>query len=132
MKHRKEAHEEKVNQCSFFLKGNCVHGNQWWYSHKNDSKSVPEYRCRICETVFSVRFEFMQHHLETVPTCRDAFSGTCQFGRVKCWFNHDETDSSNANRNTENANNVNQEVLDKMFNMMENFTQRIMELENKI
>ena len=28
MKHRKEAHEEKVNQCSFFLKGNCVHGNQ--------------------------------------------------------------------------------------------------------
>ena len=74
-----------------------------------------------------------QHHLETVLTCRDAFSGTCQFGRVKCLFNHDETDSSNAKRNTENANNdnVNQEVLDKMFNMMENFTQWIMELENQ-
>ena len=102
------------------------------------NKLVPEYRCRICEKVFRVRFEFMQHrnqhHLETVPTWRDTFGGTCKFGRVKCWFNHDETDSSNANRNTENANNdnVNQEVLDKMFNMMEDFTQRIMELENKI
>ena len=106
MKHRKEAHEEKCSPCSFFLEGKCVHGNQCWYSHENDtSKSVPEYRCRICETVFKIRFEFMQHrkqhHLETVPTCRDAFSGTCQFGRVKCWYNHDETDSSNANRNTE-------------------------------
>ena len=139
MKHRKEAHEEKISPCSFFLEGKCVHGNQCWYSHENDpSKLVPEYRCQHCEIVFRFRFEFMQHrkqhHLETVPICRDTLSGTCQFGTVKCWFIHDETESSKENRNTEypKNDNLNQEVIVKMFNMMENFTKRIMDLENKI
>ena len=54
------------------------------------------------------------------------------FGRMKCWFNHEEYESSNDIRNEENATNVNQEVIDKIFDMMENFTKRIIEIENNL
>jgi hypothetical protein len=64
--------------------------------------------------------------------CRDASNGTCQFGKIKCWFNHEEDLISNGNRNIENGTNINQEVINKIFDMMENFTQRIMEIENNL
>ena len=71
-------------------------------------------------------------HLEIVPLCRDASHGRCQFGKRKCWFNHEEDEIAKENRFEENGINVNQDVIDKIFDMMENFTQRIMEIENNL
>ena len=68
-----------------------------------------------------------KEHIESVPLCRDASYGTCHFGNMKCWFNHEDVENLN-----ENGNNVNQEVVDKIFDMMENFTQRILEIENNL
>ena len=132
MIHRKKAHEERVSQCSLFLEGKCTFGEECWYSHKNNSrKTLAEYKCKICEKVFKVKSEFMKHrrneHIESVPLCRDASNGTCHFGNMKCWFNHEDVENLN-----ENGNNVNQEVVDKIFDMMENFTQRILEIENNL
>ena len=91
-----------------------------WYSHKNDSRKIlPEYKCKAFEEDFKVKSEFMKHrrheHVESVPLCRDASNGSCQFGKVKCWFNHQEEEIPNGNRKMENGMNVNQEVIDKIF-----------------
>ena len=134
MKHRKIDHEEKVNLCNLFLEGICVFGEECWHSHKNEtSKSLPEYWCRICAKVFKVRFDFMKHrkekHIEMIPICRDADNGTCQFGKENCWFNHNDIETSKENENFENTHKINQEVIDKIFDMMEKCTQRIMEIE---
>jgi hypothetical protein len=97
---------------------------------------VTEYKSRICEKVFKAKAEFMKHrrheHVERVPVCRDALNGTCQFGNIKCWFNHEDIENFNGNENMKNGNNFNQEVIDKIFDMMENFTKRIMEIENNL
>ena len=137
MIHRKNTHAEKVSQCSFFLEGKCTFGEECWYSHKNDSRKVlSEYKCKTCEEIFKIKSDFMRHrrlkHIESVPQCRDASNGSCHFGRIKCWFNHEEYESSNDIRNEENATNVNQEVIDKIFDMMENFTHHIIDIENNL
>ena len=120
MNHRKKAHKDQVSQCIFFMEGKCTFGDECWYSHKTDSsKTLTEYKCKICEEVFKIKSEFMKHrrhaHVESVPLCRDASNGSCQFGKVKCWFNHQEEEIPNGNRNMENGMNVNQEVIDKIF-----------------
>ena len=65
-----------------------------------------------------------KEHSETVPKCRNDY-GTCQFGITKCWFNHDEHQAIN----TENHNE--KDVIDKLFNIVEQCTERIVQLENK-
>ena len=134
MIHRKKSHEERVTRCRFFMEGKCTFGDECWYSHKtNARKTVTEYTCKICEQVFKFKAEFMKHkrheHVESVPVCRDALNGTCHFGNTKCWFKHEEIENFDGN---ENGNNFNQEVIDKIFDMMENFTKRIMEIENNL
>ena len=93
------------------------------------AKKTPEtYTCNICENIFGTRFDFMHHrkkeHSETVSKCRDDY-GTCQFGSTKCWFKHDEHQAIN----TENHNE--KDVIDKLFNIVEQCTERIVQLENK-
>ena len=137
MIHRKKHHEERVSQCSFFIEGKCTHGDECWYSHKSDSRKVlTEFKCKTCEEVFKFKSEFMKHrrakHIESVPLCRDASNGRCQFGKIKCWFNHEEDDFANETRYEENGININQEVIDKIFDMMENVTKRIMMIENNL
>ena len=66
------------------------------------------------------------------PLCRDASNGSCQFGKIKCWFNYKKDEISNGNRHMENGTNINQEVIEQIFDMMENFTRRIMEIENNL
>ena len=60
----------------------------------------------------------------TVPTCKNAIEGSCWYGTDKCWFRHTET-------GTQIGTNImkNEEITEKIFKMMETFTQRIMQLE---
>ena len=48
----------------------------------------------------------------------------CKYGAQTCWYQH------NLKTNNE-QNDVNQEVIEKLFKMMEQFTERIIDLENK-
>ena len=62
----------------------------------------------------------------TVPPCKNAIEGSCWYGSDKCWFKHTETETE------PNIINKNQGITEKIFKMMETFTQRIMQLENKM
>ena len=79
--------------------------------------------------MFGNRSEFMHHrkaeHSETVPKCK-IDHGSCQFGITKCWVKHDEQHDD-----TENHNENKQDVIDKLFNIVEQCTERIVQLENK-
>ena len=64
-------------------------------------------------------------HQESVQTCRNLISNICKYGSEKCWFNHgDRIDT------TEDENKiVNVEVIEKIFQMMEKFTQQIVNMK---
>ena len=69
-----------------------------------------------------------EEHPQFVPNCRKETNGTCQFGAHNCWFKHIEIENSNEHTNIDK----NQELIGKLFNMVEKFTQRILELEEKV
>ena len=76
-------------------------------------------------------------HSEYVQSCKNETDGTCQQGSQNCWFNHKETENdANANMNDINIENnyekknQNDEIMQKMVEMIEKYSQRIVILEN--
>ena len=71
-------------------------------------------------------------HVKEVPQCTKSANGTCWFDAKTCWFHHEEIERTNDKRNgDELKNNIyNEEMIEKIFNMMEVFTQRILKLES--
>ena len=142
MEHRKEAHIEKVKPCSYFIEGKCDFDDECWYVHcsTGSGHEKKEFICRVCDKRFTNKNDFMQHrtkeHVQNVFFCKNALKGTCRFGAKKCWFNHSDNEitytSGNENENGENLQNMNQEMMEKLFEMMEKFTQRIIQIENNI
>ena len=60
-----------------------------------------------------------QSHIKSISVCREALNGTCRFGKINCWYNHENV-------------NENEEVFVKLFDMMEKFTQRIVKIKNNL
>jgi hypothetical protein len=107
MIHSKKEHIEKVAICWNFAVGICEMGDDsCWFSHKGQPND-PEH----------------------VPACRNSANKNCWYGPEKCWFRHEE---SEANHKQKNAINENETITVKIFDMMENFTKKIMEIENKM
>ena len=71
-----------------------------------------------------------QQHTKNVPLCLDSVNGACRFGRENCWFNHNEMEKNTRNENIEHSIYQNQGLIQKLFEMMEKFTQHIVQ-ENK-
>ena len=73
-----------------------------------------------------------REHIQEVPQCTKSTNGTCWFSAKTCWFHHEEIERLNDNGNDDKVQNniYNEEMIGKMFNMMEVFTQRILKLEN--
>ena len=137
MRHRKKDHMEKVIACRSFITGrSCTYGSEacWWNHSGGLKKSSQTYfSCNLCDKTFESRANLMKHqkieHEDTVNTCNHAKKGTCHFGSENCWFRHDEPVITNGDKkNIEN----NQEVIEKIFDMMEKFTDRIVHIENVI
>ena len=101
--------------------------NLGWFLNTNKSKSA-EIDCNLCGKVFPSLNHFFKHkkieHVTTVQQCKNETSNSCQYGAEKCWYRQNLITSNEEN-------NVNQEVIKKIFNMMEQFTKRILNLENK-
>ena len=66
-----------------------------------------------------------REHGEFVATCRENTKGCCTYDPDTCWFKH--TDYLNENHNIESS-----DMIKRMFEMMENFTERISEMEKQI
>ena len=144
MFHRKLNHIEKVQICVNFDDGKCTFGDTCWFSHDTSSKkSIQVYKCNICEEEFKIKSVYMNHrkakHSESMPICKYEITGSCQYGFQNCWFNHnkaqiDENESINENINEKNfmKNNQNNEIMQKLVEMVEKYTQRIVQLENML
>ena len=66
-----------------------------------------------------------REHGEFVATCREKTKGRCTYDPDTCWFKHN--DHLNENHNIESS-----DMIKRMFEMMENFTERISEMEKQI
>ena len=132
MRHIKNEHADKVSMCRDYAEGNCTYSDDMcWFSHNDgqDQGNTPEYKCDLCNKVLKGRFDFMRHrkleHRPAVTKCGHALYGTCMFGEDKCWFVHEAEKSEKIIQN-------NQEVFEKLFNMMEKMTERIVQMETVI
>ena len=65
-------------------------------------------------------------HSESVPSCKHVLNGACGYGQSKCWFTHNDSEIENQNLNVKD-----QEITEKMLDMMEKITQRLQLLENQ-
>ena len=65
----------------------------------------------------------MHEHLNSVPQCKNQIDDKCRYGYQRCWFRHEN------HHNTE-ENDDKKEVIEKVLNMMETFTERLVNLEN--
>ena len=134
--HKKGKHIENVAACWNFTVGNCDFRDDFcWFSHSKQLKTSEKTelsKCHICGQVFKTLNALQQHkkreHVLTVPPCRNSMKGSCWYGADKCWFRHADTEMCNE----PNVSNKNQEITEKIFKMMETFTQRIMQLENQM
>jgi hypothetical protein len=128
MIHKKKEHREKVSICWNYSAGKCELGDSvCWFLHTNTYKSS-EVDCNICGKIFPNIKYFLKHKkiddVTSVEECKNERSGSCKYGVQNCWYRH--------NSQTNNKeNNVNLEVIEKLFNMMEQFTERIFKLENQ-
>ena len=148
MKHKKEEHTDRVVNCWHYSAGMCPYGEEkCWFIHNKEHANLPasEYVCNFCEQMFGNQSEFLKHrktkHNDHVPTCKKFKNGECIYGNEKCWYNHKteqihndkEKDIENEdNTNIMNKNEIeNKEVIQRIMQMMETLTERIINIENR-
>ena len=128
MAHKKKEHVETLAKCWNFSAGNCTFGDKdCWFSHNSFEKpDQNNLKCNFCDKTFSVLPELLkQEHRLVVPQCRNICNGTCKYGSINCWFNHDNLDTNENDRFIKENNEVNQ----KLFEIMEKITERIVKME---
>ena len=128
MVHKKKEHREKVSICWHYSTGRCEFvDNDCWFLHTNTPKSV-EVDCNICGKVFPNINHVLNHkkidHIISVQQCKNETRNSCKYGAKKCWYRHKSQTSNEEN-------NFHEDVIEKLFNMMEKFTERILSLENQ-
>ena len=76
---------------------------------------------------FQIKSKRMNHrkkeHKPKIKVCRNSSNGLCKFNS-DCWYRHEEYQGETKNKNE------NQEVLDKIYEMMKMFTNRNVNTEN--
>ena len=134
MAHDKKNHIEKVQPCKNYLAGECDYGDQdcWFIHDLNLQKSSREYTCSFCKKGFILRSDLMLHkkqeHKESVSKCKNTVN--CQY--VNCWYIHSEQNITNGEIAKENEKNTNQDISEKLFDMIENLSGKITELQNRL
>ena len=133
MKHKKKQHAENVQLCWNYADGKCEFDDEkCWFLHKSENES---FECTSCNKTFKVQAKLLHHrkinHIDSVPSCKKLISGTCKYGSEKCWFNHSDLINNPQNENNENEQNTNESIMEKIFQMMEKFTQQIAEIKER-
>ena len=100
------------------------HAGFFTQTHQNLVKWIAVFVVKICPNINHLLNHRKKDHVTSVHQCKNERSSSCKYGAQNCWYRH--------NSQTNNKeNNVNQEVIEKLFNMMEQFTERIFNLENQ-
>ena len=104
MEHKKKKHTEKV---SIWSKYDEFGDKNCWFLH-TDVKII-EFECSYCDKTFAAQSKLVihrkKHHNQVVQTCRNMSTGTCKYGRAKCWFNQEESENVNEDENIETMKN---------------------------
>ena len=85
------------------------------------------FQCGLCVETFKTKSKFMYHrkesHVNIVKMCRKE-SSECIFGD-RCWYKH--TTNENKSEPIENSN----DLIQRLFGMMENFAKKLEVLETR-
>ena len=103
--HMVEYHSEKCSICGDrFDSKETVANHAMDHSKECNVQRVPagSMQCNFCEENFQTKRDLMQHkktkHIEKVSTCWKYTLGTCHFGDLSCWFQHNDETSSSKNK----------------------------------
>ena len=128
MIHKKSMHIEKVNFCRYFATNLCIYGDEkcWFVHEPEEEPQCSEFKCLLCKKESNSLSDFIRHrkfnHEESTPIYKQFRTGECTFGNNKCWFIY-ERDDGNTNIKEGNEKTLeNNEIVQKMFKMMENIT----------
>ena len=110
----------------------CTWGDTCWFSH-DQVKKQEGFKCTICGTSFTSKSELMIHrkieHDRKVKQCKNETIGKCPYGSKFCWYNHTDITKEIENNPNIDLNNQNNDITKQLFDMMENFAKRILQLE---
>ena len=136
MKHKKRLHTEHVSICWNFDEGLCPYEDSLcWFIHEKADANIQKFnsKCNICDIAFKTRPEHLKHrkliHLDLVPVCKNIKEGTCHYGETKCWFKHNIEEYHTKDEKEDESLEYN-EVVKKLFNIVEKVTERLAKLEN--
>ena len=115
MKQKKNDHFNKASSCWKYALRACEYGDQLcWFSHAKPVSSS-KFTCNACDKTFSIQPEYFKHrkhaHTTSVPLCKNDKKGECKFSENDCWFIHDKSENEKFDK---------MEVMQKLFNIMEN------------
>ena len=141
MRHRKIQHPETIRTCRFFVQGSCDFPDSvCWFDHTLSDKKIEtsstqtlkEYKCGFCHETFVNKNLFMKHrkrfHNENIQPCRDIQHGSCIYGEELCWFKHgNEIQTAQAE-----IQECEPTMMSRLFDMMEQFGQRMNNIENQL
>jgi hypothetical protein len=100
-----------------------------WFIHSNDK----EYKCNFCEKTYTNQTDYLNHkkrnHENSVKQCTNMSNGSCKYGQERCWFKHTNHKTMKENEETENIFNEKNEVVQKLFMMMEKMTELFFQME---
>ena len=68
-------------------------------------------------------------HVNYISECRENKNGWCRFSDKECWFKHSDITSNNER---ENSGIQTSEIMNRIFDMMEAFADRMTKVENQI
>ena len=69
-----------------------------------------------------------KEHERIVPKCKKEQNESCRYGPTFSWFKHTDDKSENESF-TMNQNDDTRDIIKKLFDMMENFAKRLVEIE---
>ena len=135
MIHKKKEHLDSVSECWNFSAGFCEWDNNCWFKHSEDMEKMrKEFKCTVCDKIFQTKMNFMEHRRSAHPSltakCKNIDYGYCDYG-VNCWFRHTDEIMNNKedNENNDGSNNP-ENVMQRVFKLMEEMTIRMTRLEN--
>ena len=140
MLHKKVAYIERVPFCTNLCMG-CSNENKCWFRHDTSSRiSLQEYDCNFCEKNFQTKSVCMIHkkkeHSSNVQKCKKYLTNDCQYSNQKCWFIHEKhtNDHTNDELDSDNKSAVDKHnaMISKLMKMLEEYNQRIQQLESEI
>ena len=106
-----------------------VEFGRWKYETFEKFDSSTQIECHLSEIKYSTIWVSAAILIRIlVPQCKNKES--CKFDNAKCWYLHNEQNEKNVENHVEQEYDNNQLLLEKLFDMVEKMTERILKLEN--